>query len=147
NNRWWTTATLSNLNERFWRDYIDFVLGVSSTGAGSYTNKSGSTLLSSMIGNADRYTWGTFKLSARPEGYQWGNINNTGGYASGTTGKINVKNVGTTPNVGYYVRFGNSQKVYKITARTVNGSGVTTDITVDVALGTTLANSDTVQFF
>jgi hypothetical protein len=149
NNRWWTTSLtgMTNKNERFWREYIDFVLGLRSTGAGTYSNRYGSYYLSSMIGNGDRYGWGTFKLSAKPEGYQWGNINNSGGYSSGYSGKINVKNVGSTPNVGYYVRFGDSQKVYKITDRTVNSSGVTTNITLDVPLGASVSNSDTISFF
>src|SRR5205814_2219142 len=45
NTRWWaanlgtaSTGALTDLNERFWKDYIDFVLGVQANGAGTYSN-------------------------------------------------------------------------------------------------------------
>src|SRR5262249_43557665 len=93
NNRFWTTPTLTNPNERFWRDYIDFVLGVrvngSSGGLVTYTNTQNGIPLSSIIGNGDYYAWGTVQVRDRPDPadaskvYLAGNVGNVGGYLAG----------------------------------------------------------------
>ncbi len=52
----------SNLNERFWRDYINYVLGLiqySGTGYQEITDRTG---------YGDDFTWGTIRISARPTG-------------------------------------------------------------------------------
>lgn len=71
NNRWWTTQTLSNLNERFWRAYIDFVLGLevsgTSNGVVTYRRDRSSKPLSGMIGNGDYYVWGAFQVKQKPD--------------------------------------------------------------------------------
>src|SRR5262249_26288255 len=58
NNRWWTTnpSSLSN-DERFWKEYIDFVLGYTGTGANTYNRFQNGVPISSLIGNGDYYTW------------------------------------------------------------------------------------------
>ena len=54
----------SDLNQRFWKDYIDYVLGVmqTSSGASGYTTIcNGST---GLTGYGEDYTWGTPKITA-----------------------------------------------------------------------------------
>src|SRR5262249_37238976 len=63
NTRFYVQAP-TDLNERFWKQYIDFVLGVSQTGVSSgvptYTNTQAST------GYGADFNWGTTKISAKP---------------------------------------------------------------------------------
>jgi hypothetical protein len=50
----------ANMNERFWKDYIDYVLGVIQYGANAYDEITANT------GYGDDYTWGTVQISAPP---------------------------------------------------------------------------------
>lgn len=154
NNRWWTTYPLSDLNERFWKDYIDFVLGLQGTAAGTYTNTNanpdGTSLsdvpLSGMIGNGDYYAWGTFQVSAKPDRYGTVQINKSGGYTTGTT----TLNVDTTSGVtissngaqNKFVRFSsNPAVVYKVT------SSNSTSVTLDTGLTAAVANNEVISFY
>ena len=69
NNRFWTTATLTNENERFWKEYIDVVLGVRGTGAGTYSASDGGIPVTAKIGNGDLFDWTgtTFQITTRPK--------------------------------------------------------------------------------
>jgi len=62
NNRWWTTnpANLDS-DERLWKEYIDFVLGYSTSWSGSANTYSS---ISARIGNGDYYTWTGSSLSS-----------------------------------------------------------------------------------
>jgi hypothetical protein len=154
NNRFWTTQTLSNLNERFWRDYIDFVLGVrvngSSGGLATYTNTQNNVPISSLIGNGDYYAWGQpVQIRDRPDPsdstkiYLAGNVNNAAGYPAGYTGPIAVKNLTPSPLVGDYVTFGtDTTNIYLVTA--VTG---TTSITLNKALVVARANNDSINAY
>jgi hypothetical protein len=102
NNRFWTTFPLSNLNERFWKDYVDFVLGLKGTGAGTYDNTNsaagGSNVpLSACIGNGDYYQWGAtaIQLKQKPDCLYTATVNNAGGYAAAYAGSMNLNNVNT----------------------------------------------------
>lgn len=52
----------SDPNERFWKEYIDHVLGVIQTSSSRYTE------ITDKTGYGDDYTWGTVKISAKPPG-------------------------------------------------------------------------------
>jgi len=54
-----STYPPSNMNERFWKDYIDYVLGVVQTGSSSYTAITGYT------GYGTDYAFGTTKITAK----------------------------------------------------------------------------------
>lgn len=153
NARWWSTHPLPNLNERFWRTYIDFVLGLQVTGTSggsvTYTRRNvdpnGNALsnvpLSALIGNGDYYTWGYFKTSPKPDinPSQTGNANGT--YAAGATA-IATKNFGSNPAAGYYVRFGGHNTLYQITSASGGSS-----ITLDIGLTAPVAVNETVKVY
>lgn len=50
----------TNLNERFWREYINYVLGLIQYGNNSYE------VITDRTGYGDDYTWGTVQISGRP---------------------------------------------------------------------------------
>lgn len=53
----------SNLDQRFWKDYIDYVLGFVDTGGFSYRSLCSGT--NSDIGYGVDYTWGTVQITAK----------------------------------------------------------------------------------
>ena len=59
-----STFPPTDLNQRFWKDYIDYVLGL------NQTSGSGSTptyqLITQYTGYGDDFTWGTVQISAKP---------------------------------------------------------------------------------
>lgn len=57
-----STYPPADLNQRFWKDYIDYVLGFQGTGVGSYSDISANT------GYGAEFTFGTLKISAKPTG-------------------------------------------------------------------------------
>jgi hypothetical protein len=57
-----TGTTPSNMNERFWKDYIDYVLGLIQTGANSWSVICDSD--SGLTGYGMDYTWGTRRITA-----------------------------------------------------------------------------------
>jgi hypothetical protein len=158
NNRWWTTASASlSANERFWKGYIDFVLGVRETGAGTYSNTTNNdptagTTLSRMIGNAGWFSWGTFKVSQKNDvnAYQTGAINSAAGYAAGTAAGTDllVKNVTvSTPAAGEFVKIGKDPTIYKLTKVNADGTGKTVSFQVDIATVNALSDNDTIRFY
>lgn len=56
----------ANANERFWKDYIDYVLGVQQN-SGSGTTPVYQTI-TTYTGYGDDYTWGTVQITAKPTG-------------------------------------------------------------------------------
>src|SRR5262249_45655276 len=119
NNRFWTTAPLPNLNERFWKDYVDFVLGLKGTGAGTYTRTQNNVPLTALIGNGDFVPWGTTQISQKPDpygtpAYQTGTINNNSGYANGYNATIAVKGLSVLPEIGDVVYIGADLTPYQV---------------------------------
>ncbi len=57
-----STYPPSNLNERFWKDYIDYVLGVIQYNSSTYE------AITQYTGYGADYTWGTVRISAKPTG-------------------------------------------------------------------------------
>jgi len=55
-----TTSTWppTDLNQRFWKDYIDYVLGVMQTGSSSWSE------ITNYTGYGDDFAWGTVKITA-----------------------------------------------------------------------------------
>jgi Putative Flp pilus-assembly TadE/G-like len=49
----------ADLNERFWKDYIDYVLGIAQTGSSSWSN------ITAYTGYGDDYTFGTVKITPK----------------------------------------------------------------------------------
>jgi len=47
----------SDLNQRFWKDYIDYVLGLMQTGSSSWTE------ITDRTGYGDDFTWGTIRIT------------------------------------------------------------------------------------
>jgi Flp pilus assembly protein TadG len=146
NNRFWTTATLPNLNERFWKDYVDFVLGLKGTGAGSYTNVQSGVPLTALIGNGDFFSWGTRQLSQKPDpwsvsAYQSGSINNSGGYAAGYAADVMVKGLSSVPLAGDYVYIGSDRTPYR-----VSQAASLTSLRLDRPLASAAAQGTSLKF-
>ena len=150
NNRWWTTYPLTDLSERFWKNYIDYVLGLRGTGAGTYSNTNpmaGNVPLSALIGNGDYYKWGAtaIQITQKPDNNYKGTVDNAAGYNAGYSGAIAVNSVknffgsnvvpvaSVTIGAGDYVRFNNSSTIYCVTF-VATSSGVVTSITLDQGL-------------
>ena len=74
NSRWWSTDPddLSDKNERFWKGYIDFVLGFVWEGS-RLDEDSGGNYYQDMIGNGRPYEWGNRQIREKPTpgGYIW----------------------------------------------------------------------------
>jgi Flp pilus assembly protein TadG len=155
NSRWWTTYPLTNLNERFWKDYIDFVLGLRGTAAGTYsaTNPQASNVpLSALIGNGDYFKWGNtaIQISQKPDCYATGTVNASGAAAGATViaaTNINKVSGGTSfaPATGDYVSFNTGSTIYQITLVATAG-GVTT-LTLDQGLKVAVASGATARFW
>lgn len=164
NTRWWgtTTSNLTDKNERFWRSYIDFVLGVQGTTLNTTynhlnyrnqnTSPSGGSLssvpLSAMIGNGDYYAWGTTQERQKPTNVSTAITTKTvsGSKSSGSTTVTLTWGTTTLPVIGQYIRFSNQTgTAYKITNVTSSGSSSTRTATVTISptLGTSLTTSHT----
>lgn len=150
NNRFWTTDPLTNVNERFWRDYIDFVLGVNANGVSGglvqYANTQSSVPISALIGNGDYFKWGTtaLQITQQPDGtkaassYQTGKSN--AAYSSGYTGAIALKNMTSPPTVGDFVVIGTT--TYRV--KSFSGSS---SVTLATGLTASLASGATMTFY
>ncbi|MCS7159359.1 MAG: pilus assembly protein TadG-related protein [Gemmatales bacterium] len=57
NTRWWNTFPLADPSERFWKEYIDYVLGLRQTGANSWE------YIGPYIGYGDDFSWGTIRIT------------------------------------------------------------------------------------
>jgi hypothetical protein len=143
NNRWWTTFPLPDINERFWKEYIDFVLGLCVDSAGTYQRKNydpdgnalSSVPLSALIGNGDYFPWGTVKVSQKPDvsPFVSGKVNSSAGYkvGDGFSTSINVMNPSDPDvQVGHWVKFANHASLYRVTNVT-NVGGVVTGFRID----------------
>jgi hypothetical protein len=153
NNRFWTQSPMTDLSERFWKDYVDFMLGYVETGPNSYSNNDGSNPWSSYIGNGDFFQWGTVQLTQKQDNNYKATINNAAGYAAGATSiKFNTvqnassgSSVTLTTGTTYYVRFGYGTSIYSFVA-TAPSSGTYT-VTLDVPLTVAVANSSLVKIY
>jgi len=66
NSRWWNTFPLPDLNERFWKDYIDYVLGLRQTGSTTWDIQSSSVPnIVGYTGYGGDFTWGTASITAQ----------------------------------------------------------------------------------
>ncbi len=160
NNRWWTTAPNSlNNNERFWKEYIDFVLGYSASqsAASSYSD------ISTQVGNGDFYTWSgstiavntRSRIPANPHRnpttpYQAGvtgpyQVSTTGAYQSKTTTatkaggstSVPVNTLTSAPVANTnYVTFGASATGYKITNSSTSSLSLSPALSASVSSGT-----------
>lgn len=131
-------------DELFWKDYIDFCLGVIQTTSGGSYNI-GELARSGYGMSPPDYTFGTVKISQRPTDPvdAVAAINKTGGYAAGTSGALTVTGFTGTFAAGQTVRFGTAPgtgPVYIIT--TFSG---TTSMTLDRPLVSAVANSAVVN--
>ncbi|QEH35991.1 hypothetical protein OJF2_45490 [Aquisphaera giovannonii] len=69
NTRMWGQYPVTDPDERFWKEFIDYVLGVCQKGSSSWltSSASGSNIVS-YTGYGDDYNWGTVRISAKPSG-------------------------------------------------------------------------------
>ncbi len=66
NQRWWTTYPLTDPNERFWKEYIDYVLGLWQTGANTwYVPSTSNPNIVRFTGYGDDFIWGTRRVTAK----------------------------------------------------------------------------------
>lgn len=176
NNRWWTTANSSLPNdERFWKEYIDFVLGYTATGAGTYTNTQNGAPISGLIGNGDYYTWSgsTIQVGQRADrptsSYVNLSVNPTSPYMSGTTGPhqtsltgpfktsttsaaassgattVSVNSLGSAPAITNYVTFGTPADLTRVYQ--VASGTTATSVKVSPALSAAVASGKGVQVY
>ncbi|HZZ81842.1 MAG TPA: pilus assembly protein TadG-related protein [Gemmataceae bacterium] len=99
NSRFWTQNPMTDLSERFWKDYVDFMLGFTQAGANTYNRDDGTNPYSAYIGNGDYYAWGTVQLKQKPDCNYTATVNNSGGYSAGYNGTLtfsSVKNLAGT---------------------------------------------------
>lgn len=64
NARWWGTYPVSDLNERFWKQYVDYAIGLRQTGATTWDTQS-TTLpnIVSYTGYGDDFAWNTTQIT------------------------------------------------------------------------------------
>ncbi len=55
-----STATPSDKDQRFWKQYIDYVLGLEQSSSGSWSD------IKAQLGYGDDYAWGTVQISSPP---------------------------------------------------------------------------------
>jgi hypothetical protein len=159
NTRWWaanlgtaSSGALTDLNERFWKDYIDFVLGVQANGSGSYANTQNSVPYTALIGNGDCFQWGTFQVTQKPDPPTATTTEATGttilalpvGLAAGST--IVVTGLTDTPVVGDYVTFG-TDTTHQYTLASITGGSGTYTITLNQALAALVPLATPVKFW
>src|SRR5262249_51153358 len=53
---------VSDYNQRFWKEYIDYVLGVYQRSSSAYD------VITPLTGYGDDFTWGTIQISSKPSG-------------------------------------------------------------------------------
>ncbi len=93
NNRFWTQYPMTDLNERFWKDYVDFMLGYVENGVNTYDNSDGTNPFTSYLGNGDMWAWGTPLNTTKQDSNYVATVSNSGGYATGHTGSLAFANV------------------------------------------------------
>jgi Flp pilus assembly protein TadG len=160
NSRWWSAdhgmsssgSALADLSERFWKDYIDFVLGLQANGPGTYTRYQNGVPYSAFIGNGDFYKWGqAFQVSQKPDppsasAYLF--ATSTVAYPKGTT-SIVVNDLIDSPLVGDYVTFdGNTTNQYQVTSITPGAGPGPHTVTLNTGLVAGITtNKSAVSFY
>lgn len=124
-----------DLNQRFWKEYIDYVIGVEQTTSGSsYTN------IRTQMGYGDDFAWGTVSSRAKPVAPTdtSGSVNFSTGYSSGYTSWITVNKFAPVLTTGLSVRFGNHSTNYRIVATQSSGNQIQlqSGLTANVPNGT-----------
>lgn len=150
NNRFWTQSPMTDLNERFWKDYVDFILGMHETGANTYSNGDENPF-TSYIGNGDAFKWGTtaIQIKQKPDSTYKGTVANKSWVAKNPV--IDVSNVkdfsgaSKTPLVGWFIKFANHETQYKVLA-VVPKSGYYT-ITLDQPITVDIPNNTPFGFY
>lgn len=151
NNRFWTQSPMTDLNERFWKDYVDFVLGLHETGANTYSNTDGENPWTSYIGNGDFYKWGSTAVQIKPRAdgnYKGAVANKSWSNGSATidiNSVVNFSGSSVTPAVGDFVEFKYQSTTYKITA--VSNQGSYYALTLDQPLANGVANGATATLY
>ncbi|MGE3804065.1 MAG: pilus assembly protein TadG-related protein [Gemmataceae bacterium] len=122
----------SDQNERFWKEYIDYVLGLEQTGGTNYN------VVTARSGYGNDFAWGTIRITA-PNGAN-GQINNSAGYPIGYTGTIATDTwSGSTPSIGHRIEMPTgSGNWYTVTT---GGS----NLRVDRPLAAALANNNGIR--
>jgi hypothetical protein len=154
NTRWWAAdrgtnssgSVLSDLNERFWKDYIDFVLGVQASGPGTYANAQNGVPYTALIGNGDYFQWGTVQIKDKPDpsdtsAYQTAKASVAAGV--GATAVV-VTSLTDIPLVGDTATFAGSGTQYQVT--NITGTGPYT-ITLNKGLTAAVAINTVVSFY
>jgi hypothetical protein len=137
-------------NQRFWKEYIDFTLGVWLPPSGGVQHPQ-----STPCSYGPDFTWNKVHISAPPQGPtgEVGEINNAGGYLKDYQKALKVNLTGSAPQVGQLVQFQDPTQqgkkkppppspLYTITK--VNG---TSSITLDRALTSNVADQAKVTLF
>ena len=150
NDRLWKNNNGTTDNEHFWRDYIDFVLGVQVNGTSggyvTYSNTNGSQRYAQMIGNGDTYSWGTMQIKQKPNETQQTTYISGGSLSAAITAgstTLSLTGVPTTPTAGDTVIVNTSSTNYYYT---VTGSPTKTSITISPGLAVAGASGNTVSF-
>lgn len=93
NNRFWTQNPMTDKSERFWKEYVDFMLGLVQTGANTYANTDGQNPFSSYLGNGDFYSWGTVQIGNKADCNYKATISSA--LTKGSTPALNLTSVQT----------------------------------------------------
>src|SRR5262249_52531557 len=65
----WNQYPVTDPDERFWKEFIDYALGVCQNGSSSWmTISSGTPNVLPYTGYGDDFTWGTVRISTKPSG-------------------------------------------------------------------------------
>ena len=151
NSRFWTANPLPDLSERFWKDYVDFVLGLQGTGSGTYTNTNsgagGSNVpLTACIGNGDFFQWGSTPVKITQKADCNYTATTNGAYGAGYSGIMNLNNVknlsGTTvalPGPGAITGASNATPIV-ITTAAPHGLALGNTVHITGVGGNTAAN-------
>jgi hypothetical protein len=132
-----SNANITDASQRFWKEYIDYALGVWRDPNGN-VGTLGSYPDASM---GPDFSWGTAQITAKPSpagtaAYATGATN--AAYSSGYSGAISTKNMSpllTIPNPGDYIKFTGLSTYYTV------ASATSTSITLSSSLSTAVANS------
>jgi Flp pilus assembly protein TadG len=70
NTRMWSQYPVTNQDERFWKEYIDYVLGICQNGSSSWMtiNTSSQPNIVGYSGYGDDFSWGSVSVSSKPTG-------------------------------------------------------------------------------
>jgi hypothetical protein len=133
-------SSIADPNQRFWKEYIDFTLGVwrAPRISSASTPGSVSTPGKASMSYGPDFTWGNVHLTTKPQGPQGmaGTGKVVGSYSEGSNKPVQVAGFSAPPQVGQLVQFTDTTTpLYTITA--VNGNNT---ITLDRALTSAVAD-------